>query len=74
MNPGQLVLSWVANGYLLAKRTIPRWMLVAFAAMTFSGWIATLAGWLVTEIGRQPYLVYGVMTGQLELNAPWHNR
>jgi cytochrome d ubiquinol oxidase subunit I len=30
--------------------------------MTFSGWIATLAGWLVTEIGRQPYLVYGVMT------------
>ena len=30
--------------------------------MTFSGWIATLAGWLVTEIGRQPYLVYGFLT------------
>jgi cytochrome d ubiquinol oxidase subunit I len=30
--------------------------------MTFSGWVATLAGWLVTEIGRQPYLVYGVLT------------
>ena len=30
--------------------------------MTFSGWIATVAGWYVTEIGRQPYLVYGVMT------------
>jgi cytochrome d ubiquinol oxidase subunit I len=57
-----LLLSWVASGYLLAGRTIPRWMLLAFAAMTFSGWIATLAGWLVTEIGRQPYLVYGVMT------------
>jgi cytochrome d ubiquinol oxidase subunit I len=57
-----LLFSWVASGYLLAGRTIPRWMLLAFAVMTFSGWIATLAGWLVTEIGRQPYLVYGVMT------------
>ena len=32
------------------------------ALMTFSGWIAVLAGWLVTEIGRQPYLVYGILT------------
>ena len=30
--------------------------------MTFSGWVATISGWLVTEIGRQPYLVYGVLT------------
>ncbi len=29
--------------------------------MTFSGWIAVLAGWLVTEIGRQPWLIQGVM-------------
>jgi cytochrome d ubiquinol oxidase subunit I len=29
------------------------------AGMTFSGWVATLAGWYVTEIGRQPFLVYG---------------
>ena len=29
--------------------------------MTFSGWIALLAGWYVTEIGRQPWLVYGVI-------------
>jgi cytochrome bd ubiquinol oxidase subunit I len=29
--------------------------------MTFSGWVATVAGWYVTEIGRQPYLVYGVL-------------
>jgi cytochrome d ubiquinol oxidase subunit I len=31
-------------------------------AMTFSGWVATLAGWYVTEIGRQPWLVTGVLT------------
>ena len=57
-----LLLSWLACGYLLVKRRIPRWVLIAFAVMTFSGWVATLAGWLVTEIGRQPYLVYGVIT------------
>jgi len=33
----------------------------ALVAMTFSGWLATLAGWYVTEIGRQPYLVYGLL-------------
>jgi cytochrome d ubiquinol oxidase subunit I len=31
------------------------------AAMTFAGWVATLAGWYVTEIGRQPVLVYGLL-------------
>jgi cytochrome d ubiquinol oxidase subunit I len=30
--------------------------------MTFAGWVATLAGWYVTEIGRQPWLVTGVLT------------
>jgi cytochrome d ubiquinol oxidase subunit I len=39
----------------------PAWLRVA-VAMTFAGWVATLAGWYVTEIGRQPYLVYGVLT------------
>lgn len=34
------------------------WLLVIF---TFSGWVATVAGWYVTEIGRQPYLVYGLL-------------
>jgi cytochrome d ubiquinol oxidase subunit I len=30
--------------------------------MSFSGWIATLAGWYTTEIGRQPWLVQGVLS------------
>lgn len=29
--------------------------------MSFSGWIKTLAGWYTTEIGRQPWLVQGVL-------------
>ena len=27
----------------------------------YAGWVATLAGWYVTEIGRQPWLVTGVL-------------
>jgi cytochrome d ubiquinol oxidase subunit I len=29
--------------------------------MTFSGWVATLAGWTVTEVGRQPFIVHGLV-------------
>ena len=32
-----------------------------FLYMTFSGWVATLAGWYVTEIGRQPWLVTNLL-------------
>jgi cytochrome d ubiquinol oxidase subunit I len=37
------------------------WQLRLLAAMTFSGWVSTIAGWCVTEIGRQPFLVYGLL-------------
>lgn len=30
-------------------------------AMSFSGWVALISGWTVTEVGRQPWLVYGVL-------------
>ena len=29
--------------------------------MTFSGWVATVCGWYVTEIGRQPFIVHGLI-------------
>jgi len=29
--------------------------------MAPSGFIAVLAGWIVTEVGRQPFTIYGVM-------------
>ena len=48
--------------FVLRKQAIPpRWLLWGLAGFTFSGWIATLSGWLVTEIGRQPWLVYGIL-------------
>ena len=39
----------------------PRALLWVLAGMSFSGWLATLAGWYVTEIGRQPFIVYGLV-------------
>ncbi len=56
-----LLVSWLA-AWQLRKQGEPRWwMIYALIGMTFSGWVATLAGWYVTEIGRQPWLVTGVL-------------
>jgi cytochrome d ubiquinol oxidase subunit I len=57
-----LGLSWWAGAGLLRGRMPGPWQARALVAMTFSGWVATLAGWYVTEIGRQPWLVTGVLT------------
>ncbi|MBS7810977.1 cytochrome ubiquinol oxidase subunit I [Roseococcus pinisoli] len=54
-----LLVSWWSLWKL--RRGVTPWMARALAAMTFSGWVATLAGWYVTEIGRQPWLVTGVL-------------
>jgi cytochrome d ubiquinol oxidase subunit I len=54
-----LLLSW--TGSLVLRKASPRWLLWSFAGFAFSGWVATLAGWMVTEIGRQPWLVTGIL-------------
>ena len=56
-----LVCAWVGSFYLYRRGAMPGWLTKVFMGMSFSGWIATLAGWYVTEVGRQPYLVYGVL-------------
>jgi len=47
--------------YLRNRLFDTRWFQVWCMAMTPAGFLAVLAGWFVTEIGRQPYIVYGVM-------------
>jgi cytochrome d ubiquinol oxidase subunit I len=37
------------------------WLHRAAVAMGPSGFVAVLAGWVVTEVGRQPYTIYGLM-------------
>jgi cytochrome d ubiquinol oxidase subunit I len=57
-----LIISWVSRIQLWRNKSLPQWLLRVLVAMSFSGWIATLAGWYVTEIGRQPWLVTGILT------------
>jgi cytochrome bd ubiquinol oxidase subunit I len=57
-----LVVSWFTGWTLWRKGTLNRPLAYTLVAMTFAGWIATLSGWYVTEIGRQPWLVTGVLT------------
>ncbi len=43
-------------------RTLQTWQARVLVGMTFAGWVALIAGWYTTEIGRQPWLVSGVLT------------
>jgi cytochrome d ubiquinol oxidase subunit I len=52
---------WRARGQPDPQLRLSRLQLQVLAAMTFSGWVSTLAGWYVTEVGRQPFLVYGFL-------------
>ena len=60
-----LAVSWFSAWQLRKKGkkdVLPIWLMRLLVAMTFSGWLALVAGWYVTEIGRQPWLVQGVLT------------
>ena len=56
-----VVVAWTGSWLLRGGRRparLPLWILAGF---TFSGWVAVDAGWIVTEIGRQPWVVTGVL-------------
>ena len=59
-----LLVSWWGAWQMRGKNTPTKPLLYALSAMTFSGWVAVLAGWYVTEIGRQPWIVSGVLKVQ----------
>jgi cytochrome d ubiquinol oxidase subunit I len=52
---------WVYRRAKWRAERLPRWLLWPLAGMTFVGWVATLAGWYVTEIGRQPFIVQDLL-------------
>ena len=56
-----LLTSWAAAWSLRRKRQVSAWLLKVLVVMTFSGWVGVLSGWYTTEIGRQPFLVSGVL-------------
>ncbi|MEO0860477.1 MAG: cytochrome ubiquinol oxidase subunit I [Pseudomonadota bacterium] len=64
---GSLAFLWrrADDGRRFAIRRLPKPLLYGLVPMALSGWVATLAGWYTTEIGRQPWLVNGVMTTEM---------
>ncbi|MFT6084194.1 MAG: cytochrome d ubiquinol oxidase subunit I [Alphaproteobacteria bacterium] len=56
-----LAASWFGAFCIWRKKQFPNLYLRILIAMTLAGAIATIAGWYVTEIGRQPWLVQGVL-------------
>ncbi len=56
-----LFVSWGAAWSLIRRDSLNPFWTKTLIAMTFSGWVAVIAGWYVTEIGRQPWLVHGVL-------------
>lgn len=47
--------------WFVRKRDFPRWFLWALVLCSPLGIVATEAGWVVTEVGRQPWIIYGLV-------------
>jgi cytochrome d ubiquinol oxidase subunit I len=61
---GMLMLAvGVASLWLRLRRRLyqTRWLQSVAVCMAPAGFVAILAGWTTTEVGRQPYTVYGLL-------------
>lgn len=56
-----LATAWLSAFLIFKKKFMNNLLAMGLVGMTFSGWVATVAGWYVTEVGRQPWLVHGVL-------------
>ena len=59
-NPGTTPALW-----LMGRLYSSRWFLQVMLLASPLGFIAVLAGWFTAEVGRQPWVVYGL------LRKPW---
>ena len=57
------ILSVAVGWFAWKERGVPdgKWLLRALVAVGPLGFLAIEAGWTVTELGRQPWIIYGVM-------------
>ena len=58
-----MIASALFGVWLLWRRKLfdTRWFLRIVAQTWWVGFVAVIAGWVVTESGRQPWLVYGIL-------------
>ncbi len=52
---------WGSIAWVLKRLDRSRWYYRALVLAAPSGFVAVLAGWITAEVGRQPYVVYGVL-------------
>jgi cytochrome d ubiquinol oxidase subunit I len=52
---------WGAFNWITKRADAARWFQRAAVLAAPSGFVAVICGWIVAEVGRQPYLVYGVL-------------
>ena len=55
------VLALFAMAWLVKRREPPRWLLKLSVVCGPLGFLAIEAGWTVTEAGRQPWTIYGIV-------------
>jgi cytochrome bd-type quinol oxidase subunit 1 len=60
---GLLMLALVATSWVLRlrRRLTAPWFLAACQLMAPLGFVAVVCGWVTTEVGRQPWTVYGLL-------------
>jgi cytochrome d ubiquinol oxidase subunit I len=59
---GTLLALVGAAWFVFARRgRNPRWLLWVLAGCAPLGMVAIEAGWVVTEVGRQPWIIYGIL-------------
>ena len=56
-----MITSWMMSYNLWRFNAIKKWQALLLCAMTFSGWVATVSGWYVAEVGRQPWIVTNIL-------------
>ncbi len=59
---------WYSDGrlrcsvlFLPLEKIFPAWYLKLVILFTPLGFICDEAGWIVTEVGRQPWIIYGIL-------------
>jgi len=58
-----MFLLGIAGGFLAFRQRLnkTRWLLIAFLPAMILPYLANSTGWLLAEVGRQPWIVFGLM-------------
>ncbi len=66
MGAGMYMVAFGALGLLLWKRRVyeKRWFQIGALVATAAGFMAHIFGWMFAELGRQPWVVYGLQKTQ----------